>query len=257
MMERFDHQGRVVVITGGGSGLGRAMALGFAEAGADVTVCGRRASSLDRTATAAVRDVLPVKADVTREEDLRRVAETTAERFGAIDVWINNAGVLERGALPEVDRDHIERQIDINVTGAILGCKVALEHMLPRKRGVILNVASYLADRAGASALVPVYTATKGAVTALTRSLAVRHGPEGIRVNALCPALIPTELNEKGLYPEGVSRSARNRELGERYPLRRIGKPEDVVGPALFLASDDASWITGHSLVIDGGLSAV
>ena len=121
---------------------------------------------------------------------------------------------------------------------------------------MIVNVASYLAEHAGASATVPAYTAAKGAVVALTRSLAVRHGPEGIRVNAVCPALIPTELNAS-IWEQAADPKALSQELGERYPLRRIGRPEDAAWAAVYLASDEAAWVTGHALYVDGGMSAV
>ena len=251
----FSYQDRTVVVTGGGTGIGRAMALGFAAQGATVYVCGRRADRLREVAGFGGASVRAVTADVTFPDQLEELAETARAETGRLDVWINNAGIIERGVLPEADAEHLERLLRVNVTGTFNGCRVALKRMLRQGRGVILNVSSYLSQHAGSSASIPAYTATKGAVSALTRSLAVRHGPDGIRVNAICPALVHTELSPD-LWDK-ADLAAHKSMLGERYPLRRVGEPEDVAAAALFLASDEASWITGIELVVDGGVSAV
>jgi NAD(P)-dependent dehydrogenase (short-subunit alcohol dehydrogenase family) len=252
----FSLKDRVVVVTGGGTGIGRATALAFAARGARVLICGRRPEALDAVRAEADGDVVAVTADVTRFDDLAAVAGDAVRRWGRLDSWINNAGVMERATLPEADAAHLDRLLDVNVKGVWNGCRAALLHLQQNERGgSIVNVSSYLASRAGASASLPAYCATKGAVSAMTRSLAVRHGPEGIRVNTVCPALVPTELN-RDIFEGHGDVEARRRELGERYPLRRVGRPEDVAAAILFLAGDGASWITGQEITVDGGISA-
>lgn len=255
---RFAHDGRAVVVTGGGTGIGRAIAHAFAARGARVLICGRRAAPLDETVALnpGPGEVRASAADVTEALDVERVAEEAVRAFGEIQVWVNNAGRSERVALPEADVEHMERLLAVNVRGVFLGCRAAIPRLRARGGGVILNVASYLGRHAGASGSLPAYSASKGAVLALTKSLAVRHGPEGIRVNAICPALVPTDLNRE-VWGDHPDRAARFREMGERYPLRRVGRPEDVAAAALFLSSDEAGWVTGHELYVDGGIGAI
>ena len=253
----FDHEGRVVVITGGGSGIGRGMALAFSKRGACVLVCGRREPALRDTAdlNPGPGQIIYMTADVTEHEHMKRVAAKAVEQWGRLDVWINNAGVLERGELPESDAAHLDHQMQINVTGTYNGCRAALTYMQPAKLGCIINVSSYLSEHAGATGTLPAYAATKGAVNAMSRTLAVRHGADNIRINTLCPALVPTELNSS-IYDGVTDRQAKDKEMGKRYPIGRIGTPEDVAAAAIFLASDEAGWITGQALFVDGGISA-
>jgi NAD(P)-dependent dehydrogenase (short-subunit alcohol dehydrogenase family) len=265
----FSHRGRVVVITGGGTGIGLAAARAFVVQGAHVLVCGRREDVLKRavvgiaaeaSAGPAPHDAAPGTiasrtADVTRYQDLLAVADEAQTRWGALNVWMNAAGILERRPLPEADTDHLRRLFETNVAGVFNGCRVAVERMR-ETGGVILNVSSYLTHHAGSSAALPAYAATKGAVSALTRSLAVRHGPQGIRVNAISPALVLTDLN-RDIWDGREDPQAHALKLGERYPLRRVGRPEDIAATAVFLASDEAGWITGQEIFVDGGISAV
>jgi NAD(P)-dependent dehydrogenase (short-subunit alcohol dehydrogenase family) len=244
------------VVTGGGTGLGRAIARRLAAEGYRVLACGRREEPL-RSLAAETGDALRwVRADVTVAADVEGVGDAALDAWGRVDAWVNNAGAMERGTLPEAAPEHLRRLMEVNVTGTFLGCRTAVALMRRNPGGSIVNVSSYLANHAGASGTLPAYCASKGAVSALTRSLAVFHGPEGIRVNAVCPAMVPTELNAS-VWENAPDREVRLRELGERYPLRRVGTPEDVAGAVWFLASEDAAWITGHELVVDGGISAV
>jgi len=260
----FSHRGRVVAITGAGTGIGLASARAFVTQGARVLICGRREEVLRAAAEEIARDFAenPDRgeiawrvADVTRPADLMLAAEEALTRWGALDVWMNAAGVLERGPLPEADAEHLRRLFETNVAGTFNGCRVAVERM-QHTGGVILNVSSYLTHHAGPSASLPAYAATKGAVSALTRSLAVRHGPQGIRVNAISPALVLTDLNRE-IWDGRENPQAHAMKLGERYPLRRVGRPEDIAAVAVFLASDEAGWITGQEIFVDGGVSAI
>ena len=254
----FSHRDRVVVVTGGGTGIGRAIAEAFARQGARVLICGRRSEVLERVAGdwSGEGEIAFQSADVSRFDQVQAVAQEAERRWGRIDVWVNNAGVSERRTLPEADEEHLERLVAVNVRGVFHGCRAALSAFRRGGGGgVILNISSYLASHGGESGALPVYSATKGAVSALTRALAVRHGPEGIRVNAICPALVPTDLNPE-IWEGRQDREARERELAARYPLGRLGRPYDVAFAALFLASDEAGWITGQELTVDGGLSA-
>ncbi len=252
-MSAFRFDDRVVVITGGATGIGLAAARAFLDAGARVAVCGRRDTMLEAAAKQldAGDRLLAATADVTDESTLESIARQVRARWDGLHVWVNNAGVNERRELPDAEPDHVSRLLDTNVRGVVHGCRVALRHF--RQGGAIVNVSSYLAQHAGASGTLPLYCATKGAVSALTRALAVRHGPEGVRVNAVCPAFVPTDLNREVWQTEGKDAPR----FAERYPLRRVGRPEDVASAILFLAADEAGWITGQELVVDGGISAV
>ena len=265
----FSHRGRVVVITGGGTGIGLATARAFVAQGARVLICGRREDVLKRAAVEIAAEVsagpahdgfvpgiiASRAADVTRPADLVAVADDALARWGALHVWMNGAGILERQPFPAADAEHLQRLFETNVAGVFNGCRAAVERMQDTG-GVILNVSSYLTHHAGSSASLPAYAATKGAVSALTRSLAVRHGPQGIRVNAISPALVLTDLNRE-IWDGREDPQAHAVQLGERYPLRRVGRPEDVAAVAVFLASDEAGWITGQEIFVDGGISAV
>ncbi len=252
-----------MVVTGGGTGIGLATARAFVARGAQVLICGRRKEVLERSAAEIAAEAIlagagviaTMTADVVRPEDMEAVGDEAVRRWRRLDVWINNAGRSERATFPDAGPEHVARILAVNVTGTVNGCRAAVRRMRGHG-GAVVNVASYLAHHAGASASLPVYAASKGAVTALTRSLAVKHGPEGIRVNAVLPALVLTGFNRE-LWEGHDDLLARARELGERYPLGRCGLPEDVANAILFLAGDEAGWITGQELVVDGGVSAL
>jgi NAD(P)-dependent dehydrogenase (short-subunit alcohol dehydrogenase family) len=241
-------EGKAVLITGGTSGIGLETARLARELGARVAVAGRRADHGRAAAAQVGSDVLFVPADVSQEGEVQRMVATVGERFGRLDVLVNNAGIISRRSVHEEDAARWDDLMGVNLRGTFLCCKYALP-LLTAARGAIVNVASNLAFRTqqGRS---PAYNASKAGVVALTQALAVRYGPDGVRANAVCPGFVPTELNRdtwERWTPEERTR------VDEQYPLRRVGTPRDVANAILFLASDAAGWISGISLVIDGG----
>ena len=237
----FDFSGRTVVVTGGTSGIGRALADGFRDAGAAVVITGTR----DRSEYDDEFDGLTVhRLDLADPDGARRFAAS----IEACDVLVNNAGALHRDP-SELTADGFARTVEVNLTGTFRLCEVM--HPLLRRsgEGAVVNFASMLA--LFGSPRVPAYAATKGAVISLTKSLAQAWAPDGIRVNAVAPGWIDTPLMDAHVHdPE---RSAR---IVARTPLGRWGRPDDVVGPVLFLASDAARFVTGALLTVDGGYSS-
>ncbi len=248
-MIQFD--GKALLITGGASGIGLATAREACALGARVAIAGRRADRGRDAAVSLGHEAFFVPADVSREDDVGRMIAAVTDRFGRLDGLINNAGAIHRTPVHEEDAAGWDNAHSVNLRGVFLCCKHALPALIAAK-GAIVNVASILALRANYGR-TPAYDAAKAGVVALTRSIAVRYGPDGVRANAVCPDFVPTDLNRnvwEGWIPEQWTRSAEN------YPLRRLGQPEDVARAILFLASDAAAWITGIALVLDGGRSA-
>ncbi len=247
-------QGKVALITGAGSGIGRATALRFAAEGAQI-VAVDIASSVDDTVAevlAAGGDAVAVRADVSVESDIAAAFGRAEEHYGGLDVAFNNAGIMlddDTDAVATGD-DTIDRTFDVNVKGVLYGCKHAVAAMRRRGGGSIINTASFVAS-VGAATPQIAYTASKGAVLALTRELAVVHARENIRFNALSPGPLRTEMLMSFLdTPE-----KRQRRL-VHVPMGRFGEADEMASAALFLASDDASYMTGADLHVDGGLTA-
>lgn len=246
-------ENKVAIITGGGSGIGRATAVAFAREGASVSVAGRREDALTETADEMQReaggDAYYVVGDVTKAEDAERIVSDTVARLGRVDILVNNAGQVRRDLpLAETDDEVWDQMIRANLSSVFLMSRAAIPAMLEAGGGAIVNNASSLAHVA-----VPgmgAYSAAKGALVALTRSLALDYAPK-IRVNAVCPGLVETPLS----YVDRPDFDERKADLAGAHPLGRIGVPEDVAPAILFLASDEASWITGTSLLIDGGFT--
>jgi NAD(P)-dependent dehydrogenase (short-subunit alcohol dehydrogenase family) len=248
--------GKVAIVTGGAGGIGRAVAFEFASQGATVVLADIQEGLLEDTVRELQSDGLDVMAsvaDVATASGNRDLVARTLESCGQIDVFHANAGVAPFEDLLQTTAESIKHTIDVNLAGAIHGCAAVLPSMVAQRRGVILltaSVAAFVGDPT-----IPVYSATKGGLTALCKSIAVRHGPDGIRCNTICPGDVRTQMLEEYLSL-AVDPAAARREMIERYPLWRLAEPEDIGRLAAFLASEASGWITGTNVVIDGGLTA-
>jgi len=249
-MIRFD--GKVFLVTGGTAGIGLAAAKMARRLGAQVAISGRRPEYGRRAVDALGGDAHFVAADVSKEADVDRMVGSVEQRFGRLDVLVNNAGIIHRAPVLDEDLAGWEQTMAINLRGVFLCCKRALPALIAAK-GAIVSVSSVLAFRTPAGR-TPAYDATKAGVLALTRAIAARHGPDGVRANAVCPGFVPTELNQDVWSAWSEQQRADQLAL---FPLRRLGTPEDIASAILFLASDAASWISGVALLVDGGRAAV
>src|SRR5437773_290432 len=243
--------GKVAVVTGASKGIGAAIAKHLAEAGAAVVV--NYASSRDG-ADRVVAEItgkggkaIAVQANVAREADIRRLFAEGQKAFGPLDVLVNNAGIYEFVPLENVTAEHFHKHFDLNVLGLILASQEAVKHFGPAG-GNIINISSVSATSAPPT--TSVYSATKAAVDAVTRSLAKELGPRNIRVNSINPGMVETE----GVHAAGIASSDFRKEVESQTPLGRIGQPQDIAPAAVFLASGDSAWITGETLTISGGL---
>ncbi|MEK6191168.1 MAG: glucose 1-dehydrogenase [Chloroflexota bacterium] len=248
-------EGKVAIITGAGSGMGRVAAQMFAAEGAKVVV-----AEYDEKAGAETMDLVRsaggeaafVQIDVSKEADAAAMVAAAMDRYGKVDVLYNNAGVM-----PELDHSVVDTDVAtwdqvmaINVRGVFLGCKYAIPHMAEQGSGSVINISSFVA-LLGCSVPQDAYTASKGAVLSLTRSLAVQFGPQGVRSNAICPGPIETPMLMDWLVKDEAARQTRL----ARNPTGRFGKPEEIVSVAIYLASDESRWTNGAHFVIDGGIS--
>jgi meso-butanediol dehydrogenase / (S,S)-butanediol dehydrogenase / diacetyl reductase len=239
---------RTAIVTGGGSGIGRAIARRFAEAGAAVVVADVVAERADAVA-AQLAGTRAVVADVTVASDVERLVSEVTEAFGRVDILVNNAGFAAGDDLLETDEGTWDADVSLNLKAAFLCSKAVLPGMIERRFGVVLNIASvnglaFFANDA--------YSAAKAGMINLTRTIAVRYGHHGVRANAIAPGTIRTPLWQERIEKE----PAIFERLLKWYPLGRVGEPEDVAAAALFLVSDEAAWITGEVLRVDGGLLA-
>ena len=246
--------GRVIFLTGGGGVLGRASARLFAREGARVAVSDFVTETAEETVEGIEEDggeALALRADVTREDEVREAVAAAVGRWGRIDCLFNNAGIMPHEDVSVLDmEDEVwSRVYDTNVRGTALCCKHAIPHIVEVGGGAVANMSSFV-HAVGSTKPQDAYTASRGAVVSMTRSLAVQFGRRGVRVNALCPGPIDTEHVRKNFPDE----AARQRRL-DRIPLGRFGEPEDVAELALFLLSDAAAWITGQAILLDGGIS--
>ena len=244
--------GKVAVVVGGTSGIGRAIAHGFAQAGADVIPTSRRAEQVDATAREIEefgRRSLRVASDVSDRASLERVLSEAVEAFGKVDILVNSAGRTKRAPTVDFAEADWNDIIDTNLTGTLRACQVFGRHMLERESGSIINIASL--STFVALYEVAAYSASKAAVGSLTKSLAIEWSSRGVRVNAIAPGVFRTALNHKLL-----DETERGREFKLRTPMKRFGNVEELAGAAIFLASDAASFVTGEILAVDGGFLA-
>ncbi len=245
-------EGKVALITGGGSGMGKVAAELFTREGASVVLTDVADEAGESTAEAIGNRAHFVHADVSRESDAEAMVRATVDRFGRLDVLYNNAGVMlsDDGSVDATSEGIWDTTLAVNVKGVAFGCKYGIPAMVASGGGSIINVASFVAW-VGAATSQTAYTSSKGAVLAMTREIAVEYARRGIRCNALCPGPIETPLLMQLLSDE----QRRQRRL-VHIPMGRLGQAEELARAALFLASDDSSYMTGASLIVDGGLTA-
>jgi len=247
---------KVALVTGGGSGIGRACALVFAQEGARVTVAGRRPDPLAAVAAEiynAGGEALAMHCDVTDAADVARAIETCVNRFGKINVVVNSAGALVVATAEETSDHDWQQILAVNLTGTFLMSRAVLPELRKAGGGSIVNIGSILGLLSMKSRVA--YTAAKSGVTGLTRAMALDHAHEGIRVNCICPSVTETEMMANVIAAQPDPEAYR-RMRAAQIPLGRLGRPEDVAQMALYLASDESSWVTGAALPLDGGLSA-
>jgi len=242
-------EGKVAVVTGASRGIGRAIAEKFAREGARLVLHQRTDASEEArlTCTALGAEVVPVTGDVSMEETARAILRAALDRFGRLDVLVNNAGVAHDGLLATLSDEELERMVATNVLGVVRVTRAALRPMIEQRSGSVIHLSSVLASRPGAGNAV--YSGTKGFVESFTRSLAAEVGRKGIRVNAIAPGVVESRMSE------GVMALAGDRVL-EKIGLRRLGTPEEVAALAAFLASDEAAYVSGSILPIDGAYGA-
>ncbi len=248
--------GKTALITGAGTGIGRAIALAMAREGAEVALAARRRELLDAVASeigGAGGVAVAIQCDVTNRASIENAIAVTVKRFGGLNVVVNNAGAALVADAAKTSDEDWQRILDVNLTGTFLVSRAALAEFRRAGGGVIVNIGSVLGlvarkDRAA-------YCAAKGGVTSLTKAMALDHAHEKIRVNCICPSIVETPLGTASLASTGDVEEAR-RVRAREIPLGRLGKPEDVAELAVYLASDEASWVTGAAWPLDGGLTA-
>jgi NAD(P)-dependent dehydrogenase (short-subunit alcohol dehydrogenase family) len=246
-------EGKVALITGGTSGIGSATAIRFADEGAAVAITGRNAERGEQIVQEIVAkggEALFIQSDVRKAEDCRQAVDQTLERFGKIDVLFNNAGVFHPKTIPDCTEEEWDETIDSSLKGAFLMSKYTLPSMIERGCGSIIHTSSGWGILGGSKAAA--YCAAKGGLIIMAKAMAIDHGPDGIRVNCVCPGdvltpMLPDDAAKRGMSWDDYAVGAADR------PLGRIGTTEDIANAVLYLASDESSFVTGEALVVDGG----
>jgi len=246
-------KGKTAIVTGGGSGIGQACALAFAREGARVVLMGRRRDLLKQTAAQISRDVLVSEGDVSKLADVQRVVRHAVERFGGVEILVNSAAVLHAGTAETISDEEWDETFNVNVRGIWLLSRQVIPLMRKAGGGSIINLSSALGIIGGRCRVA--YAASKGAVTLLTKSMALDLAPEQIRVNCICPGIVETELVADFIRNAPDPEMAKKRRT-ELHPLGRFGQPSDIANMAVYLASDESVWVTGAAMPVDGGYLA-
>jgi len=246
----FDLSGKVAIVTGGSRGLGKAMAIGLANAGANIVIC----DIIDTKETVSIiqglgRESIGVKVDVTNYADIAMMVKKTLEKFQKIDILVNNAGIVKSAPSESMIQKDWEKVLSVNLTGEFLCAQAVGNQMIKQKHGRIINISS-VAGMLG-SDQSSAYCASKAGIILLTKTLAVEWGKYGINVNAICPGIFYTDMTESYLKDQGFTQMIKT-----RVPLGRYGKPEELMGAIIFLASNASTYVTGTTLVVDGGWTA-
>lgn len=250
MQTTYNFKNKVAFITGAASGIGQATALAFAEAGANVVICDVNADAGNSMAGKLLKktESVFIRCDVSKDEEVHRSVQQTIAQFGRIDFAFNNAGIEgEQANTSECTEENWQRVIDINLKGVWLCMKYQIPHMLKQGSGAIVNCSS-VAGLVGFTG-IPAYTASKHGVVGLTKTAALEYAKTGVRVNAVCPGVIQTPMIDR--FTHGENQIQNQLIAGE--PVGRVGRPEEVAATVLWLCSDQSSFVTGHSLVVDGG----
>jgi len=252
-MKRLD--GKVALVTGGARGIGRAISEAYVAEGARVAVADRLAHEAEETAAALGAAAMPVTMDVTDLDQIAAGVRAVEEKWGGIDVLVNNAGIFNMASLDRITPEDYRRQYDVNVGGTIFVSQAVVPGMKKRGGGAIVNFSSQAGRRGEPN--ITIYCSTKAAVISVTQSLALELAKDGIRVNAIAPGVVDTPMWDivDALFAEyeHKPKGQKKREVGEAVPLGRMGTPEDIAGPAVFLASDEARYVTAQTLNVDGG----
>jgi NAD(P)-dependent dehydrogenase (short-subunit alcohol dehydrogenase family) len=244
--------GKTALITGAGSGIGRACALAFAREGARVALVGRRKDRLEKVAK-EMGEAEVFSADISNKEKVDLLVREASARLGSLNILVNNAGVLLPGTAESISEEDWDRTFEVNVRGLWLLSRAVLPHLRKAGGGSIINMSSVL-GLVGARNRA-AYSASKGAVTMLTKCMALDHAADKIRVNCICPAFVETELTSD-FITNAPDPAAALRDRINLHPIGRLGQPQDVAGMAIYLASDESSWVTGAAFTVDGGFTA-
>ncbi|HXW91754.1 MAG TPA: SDR family oxidoreductase [Terriglobales bacterium] len=247
-------ENKIALITGAGTGIGRAIALAFAREGARIALAGRRKIRLEAVAREIGSAAVVLEADVSKKPDIDRALEKTVGHFGGLNTLVNNAGVLHMGTAEQITEEQWNETFNVNARGVWQLSSAALPYLRKQGGGSIINIASVLGINGARNRAA--YASSKGAVVLLTKCMAIDHGHENIRVNAICPGFVETELT-RPVFTQAPDPQTVRRERIAAHPLGRLGQPQDVAGLAVFLASDESAWLTGAALPLDGGYLAV